>query len=228
MTTNPTPSISQPTDRTELEPGPIENAATQTVASELEGSKPVDSAAQPSLWHNQDFMKFWLGETLSLLGTQVTNLALPLTAIYAFTASDDQVGVLRFLQLAPYICFALLFGVWVDRVSRRKVMLWSNLVRMVLIGAVPTLYWLDRLNMPLLMVIAAVFGTASVLFDVSWMPFVPTLVKDPKYYVEANSKMGISSSTAEVAGPGFAASWCQPWERRWPWSPTPAPMRSQR
>ena len=112
--------------------------------------------------------------------------------------------MLRFLQLVPYIGLALLFGVWVDRMARRKVMLGANLVRMVLIGLVPLLYWLDVLNMGLLMVIACTFGIASVLFDVSWMPFVPVLVKDPKYYIEANSKMGISSSTAEVAGPGFA------------------------
>jgi MFS family permease len=157
-----------------------------------------------SLWHNSDFLKFWLGETLSLLGTQVTNLALPLTAIYAFKATDSQVGVLRFLQLVPYIGLALLFGVWVDRVRRRHVMLGANLVRMVLIGLVPLLYKLDFLSMPLLMVIACSIGIASVLYDLSWMPFVPTLVKDSKHYVEANSKMAISSSTAEVAGPGLA------------------------
>lgn len=157
-----------------------------------------------SLWHNSDFLKFWLGETLSLLGTQVTNLALPLTAIYAFNATDSQVGLLRFLQLVPFIGFSLLFGVWVDRVRRRHVMLGANVVRMVLIGLVPLLYKLDFLNMPLLMTIACSIGIASVLYDLSWMPFVPTLVKDSKHYVEANSKMAISSSTSEVAGPGLA------------------------
>jgi MFS family permease len=149
-------------------------------------------------------MKFWFGETLSLLGTQVTNLALPLTAIYAFHATDEQVGLLRFLQLVPYIGFALVFGVWVDRVRRSRVMLWTNLVRLVLIGLIPVLNWLDGLNMPVLLVIACAVGVASVLFDVSWMPFVPTLVKDPKHYVEASAKMGISSSVSDVAGPGFA------------------------
>ena len=158
----------------------------------------------PSLWHNADFLKFWGGETLSLLGTQVTNLALPLTAIIAFKASDDQVGVLRFLQLAPYIGLALLFGVWVDRVRRRTVMLVTNLVRMVLIGLVPVLNWMHDLTMPVLLVIACAVGVASVLYDVSWMPFVPTLVKDPRHYVEANAKMGISSSVSDVAGPGIA------------------------
>jgi MFS family permease len=157
-----------------------------------------------SLWHNVDFLKFWVGETVSLLGSHVTNLALPLTAIYAFNASDEQVGVLRFLQLAPYLAFSLVFGVWVDRVRRRRVMLGANLVRMVLIALVPLLHWLDVLDMTQLTIIACAIGIASVLFDVSWMSLVPTLVKDPQHYVEASAKMGISSSATDVAGPGLA------------------------
>lgn len=167
----------------------------------------VDSApsnAGRSLWHNRDFLKFWGGETLSLLGTQVTELALPLTAIYAFAASDEQVGILRFLQLAPYLGFALLFGVWVDRARRRPVMIGANVTRMVLLTLIPVLYWQGALGMPVLLMVSFAVGIASVLFDVSWMAFVPTVVRDSRYYVEANSKMGISSSSAEVAGPGLA------------------------
>jgi len=167
----------------------------------------LDATAPPaSLWRNHDFLKFWLGETLSLLGTQVTNLALPLTAIYAFGATDTQVGVLRFVQLAPYIGLALLFGVWVDRARRRQVMLGANAIRLVLLAAVPTLSATHLLSMPVLLVIAGGIGVASVLFDVSWMSYVPTLVRDPRHYVEASAKMGISSSAADVAGPGLAGA----------------------
>lgn len=166
-----------------------------------------------SLWHNSDFLKFWFGETLSLLGTQVTNLALPLTAILSFNATDEQVGVLRFLQLVPYIGLSLLFGVWVDRVRRRHVMLGANLVRMVLLALIPILFWRHALSMPSLMIIACAVGIASVLFDLCWMSYVPALVKDTKHYVEASAKVGISSSSAEVAGPGLAGvlvSWLTP------------------
>ncbi|MEV4065133.1 MFS transporter [Nonomuraea dietziae] len=169
-------------------------------------TEPGAASTREGLWRNSDFLKFWLGETLSLLGTQITNLALPLTAIYAFQATDEQVGLLRFLQLAPYLGLALLFGVWVDRVRRRPVMVWANLTRMVLLALIPVLSWLDVLSMAPLLVIACVIGVASVLFDVSWMSFVPTLVKDPQHYVEAGAKMGISSSAADVAGPGLAGA----------------------
>ncbi|WP_184791396.1 MFS transporter [Phytomonospora endophytica] len=157
-----------------------------------------------NLWRNGDFLRFWFGETLSLMGTQVTNLALPLTAITAFGADDEQVGLLRFLQLVPYLGLALVFGVWVDRVRRRSMMLGANLVRLVLLAAIPLLYWTHLLDLTTLLVIACAVGVASVLYDLSWMSYVPTVVKDPAQYVEAGAKMGVSSSTAEVAGPGLA------------------------
>ncbi|GLW68905.1 MFS transporter [Kitasatospora phosalacinea] len=161
-------------------------------------------APHQSLWHNGDFLRFWLGETVSLLGTQVTNLALPLTAIGAFGATDEQVGLLRFLQLVPYLGLALVIGVWADRRRRRPVMLGANLVRLLLLGLIPVLYWCHALNLPVLMVIACTVGIASVVFDVSWMSYVPVLVKSPGHYVEASARMSTGSSAADVAGPGLA------------------------
>jgi MFS family permease len=165
---------------------------------------PANSAN--SLWHNADFVKFWSGEALSLFGSQVTNLALPLTAVLVFDASAQEVGLLRFLQLVPYLFLALLFGVWVDRTRRRPVMLLANTVRMLLIALVPLLAHEHRLSMTGLLVIACVVGIFSVLFDVSWMSFVPSLVRDPEQYVEANQKLGVTQSTTDVAGPGVAGA----------------------
>ncbi|MEW1911871.1 MFS transporter [Kitasatospora sp. NPDC085895] len=158
----------------------------------------------PSLWHNRDFVRFWLGETVSLLGTQVTALALPLTAIDAFGATDEQVGLLRFLQLVPYLGLALVIGVRADRARRRPVMLGANLVRLVLLALVPLLYWWHALDLTVLMVIACAVGTASVVFDVSWMSYVPLLVRDRRQYVAVGARMSASSSAADVAGPGLA------------------------
>lgn len=156
-----------------------------------------------TLWHNPDFLKFWSGETLSLFGAQVTNLALPLTAVLIFNASSEQVGMLRFLQLVPYLLLALIFGVWVDRSRRKPMMLLANSVRMLLIALVPLLAYYDLLSITGLLVIACVVGVFSVLFDVSWMSFVPGIVRS-EHYVEANQKMGVTQSTTDVAGPGVA------------------------
>ncbi|MFI9365159.1 MFS transporter [Kitasatospora sp. NPDC053057] len=181
---------------TVIGPGPRTQAQTDPADEQPPAPAP--------LRHNRDFLKFWSGETLSLLGTQVTTLALPLTAVIAFDATPEQVGLLRFLQLVPYLGLALLFGVLVDRMRRRRVMLLANGARMVLIGLIPLLAATHHLDLPVLLTLACAIGVFSVLFDVSWMSFVPTLVKDPKHYVEANQKLGVTSSTADVAGPGLA------------------------
>jgi MFS family permease len=157
-----------------------------------------------TLWQNHDFLKFWSGEALSLFGSQVTNLALPLTALLVFNAGPVQVGLLRFLQLVPYLFLALLFGVWVDRSRRKPIMLAANAARMLLIALVPLLSHFHLLSMAGLLVIACAVGVFSVLFDVCWMSFIPTLVKDPEHYVEANQKMGVTQSTTDVTGPGVA------------------------
>lgn len=173
------------------------------MTGQLTASMPV-ATSQESLWRHPDFLKFWFGETVSLLGTQVSALALPLTAISTFHASNSEVGLLRFLQLVPYIGLALVFGAWADRARRHHVMIATNLARMVLIGLVPVLAAVHTLSMPLLLGIACAVGVASVLFDVSWMPYAPSLVGDERRYVEVSAKMGMSSSASDVAGPGLA------------------------
>lgn len=164
----------------------------------------TDVGSPETLWRNTDFLRFWSGEALSLFGNQVTNLALPLTAVIVFDASAEQVGLLRFLQLVPYLFLALVFGVWVDRSRRRPIMLLANTARMLLIALVPLLAHQHHLTMAGLLVIACLVGVFSVLFDVSWMSYVPTLVRDARHYVEANQKMGVTQSTTDVAGPGVA------------------------
>jgi len=164
----------------------------------------VEAEPPKSLWRNGDFLSFWVGETVSLYGAQITVLALPLTALYTFKATPEEVGILRFLWLVPYLLFAMLFGALIDRAKRKPVMLGANLARLVLIGLIPVLAWSQMLSIAPLYVIAFLAGTASVLFDLSWMSLVPTLIRDRRLMVEANSKLGVTASSAEAAGPGLA------------------------
>lgn len=163
----------------------------------------VREPGERSLWRNGDFMKFWLGETVSLFGSQVTLLALPLTAVLILGASPDQLGILRFLETFPYILCPLLFGVWVDRARRRPLMILANSVRAVLIGLVPLLAIFHQLFLFPAYAITFGVGVFTVLFDVCWQSFVPVVVAQ-EHLIEANSKISTSSAAAEVGGPGLA------------------------
>jgi MFS family permease len=173
------------------------------MSSETEASTVRSDGPTGTLWRNIDFRKFWLGETLSLYGTQVSMFALPVTALL-LNAGPRQMGILRSAELFPYLAFALIFGVWIDRMRLRPIMIAANVARMLLIGSVPLMAWLGVLNLDILMVIAFAVGTASVAFDVTWMSYLPVLIKDRRFLVEANSKLGVTSASADAAGPGLA------------------------
>lgn len=159
-----------------------------------------------SLWRNRNFMMFLAGESVSLLGTQISQLAFPLTAIYLFGAGPRAVGLLRGAQLLPYLLFSLILGVWVDRHRRRLSMLFANAVRFLVVLAIPILDAVGRLHMPYLYTAAFATGTAAVLFDLSSMSFVPTLVGGRSSLLAANGTIGTSAYSAEAAGPAIGGA----------------------
>ena len=73
------------------------------------------------LWRQPDFLKLWAGETISLFGSQITFLALPLTAVLVLHASPSQMGFLTAIEFLPFLVLSLFAGVWVDRLRRRPV-----------------------------------------------------------------------------------------------------------
>lgn len=122
-----------------------------------------EQATQRSLWRHGDFMKFWLGESVSLFGTQVSLLALPLTAVLVLNVNSEQLGILRFLETFPYALFPLLFGVWVDRAQKRPLMILANAARAMLIGLLPCLALWHELSLPPLYGIAFCTGKYALL-----------------------------------------------------------------
>ncbi len=152
---------------------------------------------------NRDFVKLWVGETVSLVGTQVTQLALPLAAILTLRASVLQVGVLNAARYAPVVVFSLLAGVWLDGRRRRPTLIASDLACAVLIGLIPVASVLGVLSIWLLYVIAFLAGVPQVFFDIGSLSYLPGLVQR-RHLAEANSRMQISYSVAAIAGPSLA------------------------
>jgi len=94
------------------------------------------------------FRRYWSAHTVSLLGDQISMLALPLVAVLALDADADDMGYLTAAALAPNFLFALHVGVWVDpRGRRRRVMIGADLGRAALVLTVPLAYALDVLTL---------------------------------------------------------------------------------
>ena len=154
------------------------------------------------LWRHRDFRRLWAGETVSLFGSEVTELALPLVAVLVLEADAGQMGLLAAARFAPFLLVTLPAGAWVDRRRRRPVLIGSNLGRALLVGLVPLLSGLGLLRMGYLYAIAFAVGTLTVLFDVAYQSYLPSLV-DREQLVEGNSKLQASASAARVGGPGL-------------------------
>lgn len=157
--------------------------------------------ADRSLLRHRDFRQLWAAETVSQVGTQVTQLALPVVAVTVLAATPLQMGVLTALETAAFLLIGLPAGAWVDRWRRRRVLVTADLVRAVVLATLPVAYLLDALTLGQLFVVAAVTGTATVFFDVAYQSYLPALV-DRDQLVDGNGKLEASRAVAQVAGPG--------------------------
>jgi len=155
------------------------------------------------LWRQPDFLKLWSAETISQFGTQVSQLALPFIAIVILNASPFAVAALGTVEFLPFLLFTLPAGVWVDRLPRRAILITADYGRALLLFTVPLAYAFDALTLVQLFVVGFLVGTFTVLFDVSYQSYLPSLVQRDQI-IEGNSKLEVSRTTAQITGPGVA------------------------
>lgn len=157
----------------------------------------------PNLFRQRNFALLFTGQTASLFGTQITYVAVPLTAVLLLHATPMQAGILAALDMLPFLLFGLFVGVWLDRRSRRPVVIVADLVRAVALAWIPIAHVLGVLTMLQLFVVVFIVGTMTVFFDVAFQSYVPGLL-GREQLMQANGKMMLSESSAQVAGPGLA------------------------
>lgn len=161
-----------------------------------------------SLWRHRDFLRLWSAQTVSILGSQVTLVALPTTAVLLLHVSPFQVGVLAAAQYAPYLLFGLPAGVAVDRLRRRLVLVVTDLVRAAVLLLIPIAYALDRLELWMVYLVGFLVGAMSVLFDAAHQAYLPSLVA-PDQILEGNTKLELSYSGARFGGAGLGGGLVQ-------------------
>ena len=155
------------------------------------------------LWRNGDFLWLWSSQTVSQFGSQVSQLALPLVAIVVLHESAFAVAMLGMVEFLPFLLFSLPAGVWVDRLRRKPILVFADVLRAAALASVPIAYWLDGLTIWQLYVVGFVVGVGTVFFDVAYQSYLPTLVKRDELS-DGNSKLEISRSAAQLGGPGLA------------------------
>ncbi|MFJ9468156.1 MFS transporter [Streptomyces caniferus] len=161
------------------------------------------NAKRPSLWRNRDFSLFWGGQSLSLIGSQVSVVALPLMALETLHATTFKVGLLTTFSTLPWLLVSLPAGVIVDRCRKRKVMFWCDIGRFLTLSSVPVAAGLGILSLTHLYVVALLSGTLAVFFSSAYLSY-PAMLVDPDQLVDANGKVSSASAVAGVVGPSLS------------------------
>jgi MFS family permease len=152
------------------------------------------------LRRNANFRRYFIGQSASLIGDQITTIALPLTAVLALHATPGQMGALTTAYLLPNLILSLHAGVWVDRSGRRRaVMLASDVVRGLLTATIPIAYALGDLSWTQLYAVSFLLGCATVFFYVAYGGFFQTVVAREDY-VEANALLNGSRGFSFLGG----------------------------
>jgi MFS family permease len=155
------------------------------------------------LWSHPDFLKLWTGQSISELGSQVSQFAIPWLAAVDLHASPLAFSLLGVLGFLPFILFALPAGVWVDRLRRRQILIVGDSARAVLLALIPILWAAGVLQIWHLLVLEFVIGVFTVFFDVAYQSYLPALI-EREHLIDGNSKLQLTVSIAQVGGPSVS------------------------
>ncbi len=151
------------------------------------------------LKENKNFFKLWLGQLVSILGDQIHFIAL-MVLIQNVFGNIVVTGTVMMVTALPKIIFSPFAGVFVDRWSLKKTMVVSDLIRMVLVGLIPILFYLiESPSMSIILILTFLISTVSVFFYPAKSASIPTLVEKDKL-LEANSLSGTTQMMISLLG----------------------------
>ena len=171
-------------------------------ASEAKPEEKPQATPSPSVWRHRDFLLLWGGQTVSEMGSSVTQLALPLTAVVLLRSTTFQVGLLTAAVTLAFAVIALPAGAIVDRIPKRRLMIVCDAARLVIIGSVPVAWAAGVLALWQLYVVAVAAGVCTVFFDVAYQSYLPSLM-DSGQLIDANGRLQATAEIARLVGPGL-------------------------
>ncbi|MEU7882673.1 MFS transporter [Microbispora bryophytorum] len=162
----------------------------------------MTEAAPKSLWRVRDFRRYAGADAISKLGSEVSLVALPLTAALTLHASPFQVGLLTAAEMVAFLLVGLPAGAWVDRMRRRPVLVAADAVRTLALLSIPAAAVLGVLGLPQMYAVALVTGLCTVFFDVAHQSYLPSIV-GREDLARGHGTLAANQSLAQLAGPGI-------------------------
>lgn len=155
-----------------------------------------------------NFRRLFGGSSISLVGSSVTTVALPLTAVLVLGASPIQMGLLGAASFLPHLVLGLPAGVWVDRLPYRRVIVGADLLAAGALAAVPILAATGLLQIWQLYLVVVITGTCSLFSVIAAQSFAPLLVPR-KELLAVNSAFALSNSVVSTSGKALGGALVQ-------------------
>ena len=149
------------------------------------------------------FRLLFAGQVLSLIGDRVMLVALPFAVLEA-GGDLEAVGLVVAAELVPFLLFALVGGVISDRGDRRRILITSDVARLVIQAVGGALLVADAASPVTLGALAALYGAADAFFQPAFTGLLPQTVSHPGQLQAANALRGLSFSVSSIAGPTLA------------------------
>lgn len=151
-----------------------------------------------------NFYKLWLGQSISLLGTQFTVVALPLFALEVLETNEANAALLRGIIFVPYLIFGLVAGALIDILHRKKVLLICSICQGVLFLSVFILTVSNIITFPLLVFLMFLNGIFTTFYNITIPTFLPEILTDKDNLKKGNAQLALSESLSIVIGPMLA------------------------
>ncbi|GCE13970.1 MFS transporter [Tengunoibacter tsumagoiensis] len=156
------------------------------------------------LWRNRQFNIFWFGQTLSVLGDSFAVIAIPLLVLQA-TGSVATMGLVTGVFGVGQVVMGIFAGLLVDRLDRRKLMIFSDLARTLLYLTIPICWYVYGPQLWLIFVVVALGSCLGMTFQITYVTTIANLV-DTDQITEANGRMQVTYAIAFVLGPVLAGA----------------------
>ncbi|HZC04512.1 MAG TPA: MFS transporter [Ktedonobacterales bacterium] len=162
------------------------------------------TSAPASLWRNRDYLLLLGGQTLSTIGSAVSELAFPLLVLLV-THSPAQAGYVAALRALPALFLTLPAGALVDRWDRRRIMLACDIGRALSLATIPVAYTFGLLTIWQLFVAAFLEGALTVLFGLAKTAAVAQVVTHA-HYSDAVTQDEVVEGVTALVGPSLSGA----------------------
>ena len=155
------------------------------------------------LWRHPDFLRLWGAQAVSSFGARIAREGLPMAAVISLKAGPAALGLFAALTLGAQAIVGVFAGVLADRMPKRRLLIAADLVRALVLAAIPLAAFAGRLSLVEIYIAGVLMGAANVVFDVADHAFLPALIESADL-ADGNAKLAATDAVAEVGGPALA------------------------